>query len=369
MAKKQHEKWLIELTSLPTAPGRENRVIAWVEAWAKRRQHVKIQRDQFGNLLLRRHGRRLSQSPIIFTAHMDHPAFVVRQLISARQLIGEFRGFVREAFFAGSKVLLHQSNQSVKRGVVRNINRLEKTPRYYCAVVQFPTDVAGCIGDLLTWDSGPARIKQNRLYAPACDDLSSVAAALAAFDTLVSKGRKENLDVRVLLTRAEEVGFLGAIGVCQSRTIEKNARIIVLENSKSFSDSPLGEGPIVRVGDRTSTFDPDLTYQLGQVANELAGRVRSFKWQRKLMPGGTCEASVFQSYGYCASCLCLPLDNYHNMNEQAGRIDSEKIHILDFHGLIRLLVEVGRRLDDSKLLPSLRSRLDLLFTSGRLLLS
>jgi len=94
----------------------------------------------------------------------------------------------------------------------------------------------------------------------------------------------------------------------------------------------------------------------------------SFRWQRKLMPGGTCEASAFLSYGYTSTCLCLPLGNYHNMNERTGRIAAETISVSDFDGLVRLLVEIGRRLDKPAKAPPLRERLDGLFARRRAVL-
>ena len=135
--------------------------------------------------------------------------------------------------------------------------------------------------------------------------------------------------------------------------------MITLENSKSFADSPVGGGPIVRVGDRTSTFEPELTYRLGRIAEELADRDGSFKWQRRLMPGGTCEASAFGAFGRTAACLCLPLANYHNMDERTGRIAAESISVADFRDLVRLLVAVGQTLDNDD--AGLKPRLEKLF--------
>jgi putative aminopeptidase FrvX len=245
-------------------------------------------------------------------------------------------------------------------------------------------------GDVITWDTWPASIVGDRLYAPGCDDLAGVAAALGAFDSLLggnsksgnqeirksrNKGQAQahpaqlrGADIRVLLTRAEEVGFIGAIGACKSRLIPKNARLICLENSKSFADSPIGGGPIVRVGDKTATFDSDLTYRVGQIAQALAAADPKFKWQRKLMPGGTCEATAFVSFGYAATCLCLPLGNYHNMNEATGKIDAETISLSDHDGLIRLLVAIGQSLDDPNQAPPFMARLEGLFAGRKGLL-
>jgi hypothetical protein len=83
-------------------------------------------------------------------------------------------------------------------------------------------------------------------------------------------------------------------------------------------------------------------------------------WQRKLMAGGACEASVFCQYGYDATCICLPLGNYHNMPHldalQAGTYDRatqgplrcarEFVHTKDYLGMVDLLVALGQKLPD-----------------------
>ena len=371
----KHQDWLLALTDIPTATGCEQRVIDWVRRWVKRRRGVTLRTDRHGNLLLSRpqSNGRAKGKPIYFTAHMDHPAFVVTDITGPREVEAVFRGGVGRQFFAGSRVLLHQDGggddygQKTQRGTVRRLIPTAGKESDLRATITFPHKLTRTApGQMITWDTGPARIKRGQLWAPACDDLAGVAAALAAFDALGARGKS---DVRVLLTRAEEVGFIGAIGACSSRIIPKRARIVALECSKSFAhDSPIGGGPIVRVGDRTSTFDPGLTYRLCQVAKQIAAADTTFKWQRRLMPGGTCEATAYQTYGYTATCLCLPLGNYHNMDDAKGCIGPETISLADFHGLVRLLVAIGHSLDDTAQDANLRVRLDALFAQRRRLL-
>lgn len=384
----RHEKYLLELTGLPTATGQEGRVSAWVERWARRRRTVDLSRDRYGNLLLKRVGAR-SRKPIYFTAHMDHPAFVVTEQLGPRRVLTDFRGGVQDAYFTDARVRLHLAGVESCRGRVMNLVQPKSPTQDKQATIELVRPVVAEPGDVLTWDLPAPKVTRGRLRAPACDDLAGLAAAIAAFEVLL-KGKSAGVDVRVLLTRAEEVGFIGAIGACKSGIIPKAARLVALETSKSFVDSPIGGGPIVRVGDRTSSFDPDLTYRVGQVAQHIQQQDLDFKWQRKLMTGGTCEASAYQSYGYTATCLCLPLGNYHNMKPpeeslqrtagKAGRnhvataksplarIDSEIISIADYHGLIRLLIQTGRRLDSKKASPTLKDRLDPLFARRRVLL-
>ncbi len=376
----KHEKYLLELTALPTATGREQSVIAWVERWARRRKTVDLSRDRFGNLLLKRIGAR-SRKPIFFTAHMDHPAFVVVEQLGPRSLIAEFRGGVDDPYFVGSRVRLHSGEQDSRPGRVTRLDPPTKPGTDKRVLIELTKPADAKPGDILTWHLPAPRITRSRLRAPACDDLAGVAAAIAAFEQLnkihskqtapdppSSSGSPGSPDVRVLLTRAEEVGFIGAIAACKSGIIPKAARLVALETSKTFPDSPIGAGPIVRVGDRTSSFDPDLTYRISQIAQHIQQQDPAFHWQRKLMPGGTCEATAFQTLGFTATCLCLPLGNYHNMNADTASIDSEIISLSDYHSLIRLLIQVGRSLDDRAASPPLKDRLDRLFAQRRSLL-
>ena len=358
----KYKNWLLQLTGTPTAPGHEQYVVRWVQAWAARRRTVTLRHDRYGNLLIsRRNKSSTNAKPIYFTAHMDHPAFVITKTTNTKRVQAEFRGGVSEPYFLGSNVRLHQPPTPPQRGKVIQIGPPNPKTGRRPAVIQFPHPVSeNAINHIATWDTGPPRTKSHRLWAPACDNLASVAATLAAFDAIGSRAT----NLHVLLTRAEEVGFIGAIGACISKRIPKKARLITLECSKSFPDAPLGNGPIVRVGDRTSTFNPDLTYQLAQIATQFTSKNPSFKWQRRLMTGGTCEATAFQAYGYHATCLCLPLDNYHNMNQSTGKISPESISLKDFEAMIRLITHITLTLDNQTT-GNLRTQLDQLFKKRR----
>ena len=77
----------------------------------------------------------------------------------------------------------------------------------------------------------------------------ALAAALSAMEELrrrKSRGEKVG-DVRLIFTRAEEIGFIGAIAACKHKSVSKKSRLICLENSRSFAESPIGAGkPHVR---------------------------------------------------------------------------------------------------------------------------
>lgn len=359
----RHERWLLALTALPTAAGCEARVVAWLRDWSARRRGVTARRDRFGNLELRRAGRPAAR-PLYLVAHMDHPAFVVHQVRGPRRLIAHFRGGVSDAYFRGARVRLHHADGSSDRGTVSAAPRAARGPAEArrAVSIRFERPVSAEPGAILTWDLGPPRFRGDRLHAPACDNLAGVAAAVAALDTV---GRHPGVGLRVLFTRGEEVGFLGAIAACRARLLPRRARVIVLENSRSYADSPIGDGPVIRVGDRVSTFGPELTRRIAAIAAATGQRGPSFRWQRKLMPGGVCEASAFEAYGYETACICLPLGNYHNMNERTGRIAAETISRGDFHGLVRLLAAIARGLDDPAHATPMREKLEAMFQARR----
>jgi putative aminopeptidase FrvX len=387
-----HQRWLMELTQLPTAAGLEDRVSGWVRSWLEQRPELSLARDLHGNLTLALRNAPASEYPLYFTAHMDHPAFVVES-VSGDAVTLSFRGGVMADYFHQAPVEACPVDGERVLGVL--LDALEAKANGFPAYsARFEGSVPP-VGTIVRWALPRAEILTTDgvecLYTDACDDLAALAGALAAFDELrLRQLAGETIgDVRVLLTRAEEIGFIGAIGACREGTIPRGARVIALENSRSFADSPIGAGPIVRVGDRISVFTPQVTADVARVAEEIGGPAlpkasekqisAAWRWQRKLMAGGACEASVFCAFGHASTCVCLPLGNYHNMGDldavQAGsfagqpRAAREYIALSDYEGLVDLLVGCGLRLTDAAggeakgATPTFRERLDGLWAS------
>lgn len=340
----------MELTGIPTAAGREQGVIEWVSRWVRGRKNLSLRADGAGNLLIRRRasgnaGPRGGR-PVFITAHMDHPAFVVRRMVDDRDVELEFRGGVHPPYFDGAAIEIFGAGGRARRAVLSAYDP-EAWP-YPRAVARLGAAAALRGGEIGRWlFAGRGRrpaVARGLLHAPACDDLAGVAGALAALDVL--RRRRDAGSVGVLLTRAEEIGFVGAIAACKRRTLPARARVICLENSRSFAESPIGAGPILRVGDKMTVFSPALTNRLSMLTDEYKARHPGFKAQRRLMPGGTCEASTFSAYGYEATCVCLALGNYHNMvdidgvlaGKRPARVGPEFISVEDFHGMVELLV-------------------------------
>jgi putative aminopeptidase FrvX len=389
--RKAREKLLLEVTSLPTAAGREDRVIAVIERWvAARAKRVVLARDRFGNLTIAQHGfleacakgLRKGIGPVMITAHLDHPAFVVTAVRAkgkgakaSVELDLEFRGGVHDPYFRGA--MLEVFDRGTKKSFDAKIVSLDAktdpaTKPFKTVVARLAKASAAksiAAGSIARWKFPKAEVKKGIVHTHACDDLAAVAAALAAFDGL---SRDASLaHVALLFTRSEEIGFIGAIGAAREGTVPKGARLVCLENSRSFPhDSPIGAGPIVRVGDRLSVFTPELTNRVGDIAAAHAKDNPAFKYQRKLMPGGACEATAFAAYGIASTCVCLPLGNYHNMEEidavlagkKKPRVGREFISANDYHWLVELLEVVARRLDDEKIAAGHRALMETLWS-------
>lgn len=349
---KRREKLLLEFASAPAAAGHEGAVEALVEKWAARRRGLVLERDRHGNILVHRRdfGKACrARAPLYITAHMDHPAFVVLS-VSGKEVRLEFRGGVLDAYFKGARIEIF--DPALRCSYPARIISLDASAKPFKTVVARltrPAPVsAGCLG---RWLFPGSSVKKGLAWTNGCDDAACVAAALIAYEG-ISRDKKLG-HVALLFTRAEETGFVGAIGAARSGTVAGNSRLVCLECSRSFPhDSPIGAGPIVRVGDKMSVFTPGLTNAVSDIAAAYQKEKPGFRFQRKLMPGGTCEASAFSFYGLKATCLCLPLGNYHNMADidgvQAGkkaRVGQEHVSVADFHGLIDLLGAAARRLD------------------------
>jgi putative aminopeptidase FrvX len=371
-----HEHWLAEVTSTPSAAGKEHRVIAYLDRFFAQRPTWRSDRDQAGNITVRRvptsptAAPASSSRPIYITAHLDHPAFVVERIIAPSTLQLSFRGGVMDEYFIDGKVVVWDQHDKPTAARLAGVVADQPGPfKHYLCELATPNPALR-VGDVAVWDVGPPTIRDNQMHTLACDDLSAVAAMLAMVDALDAMDQSLiTQDIRLLFTRAEEIGFIGAIAAVRESTMPKDARVIALENSRSFAESPIHGGPIVRVGDRMSVFSPTLTDAIAKRAEEIAGApstvtaaqklsdLPQWKWQRKLMAGGACEASVYFSAGYEATCVCLPLGNYHNMadlaNVQAGtntspaRIGPEFIGLDDFHALVDLLVACALRLPEA----------------------
>ena len=331
-----HEKWLADLTHLPTASGQEDAVVAWVSAWAARRSDLKLEIDSGGNVIITQKGRK-ARPPVFAVAHMDHPAFVIGE-VKGSDVRYEFRGGVNPEYFSLARV------EVVSRPGKTSGKVVTYDPETSTGVIEGDGFLPG---DIAYFRMRKPRARKGRFAAPACDDLAGAAAALAALDR--ARRRDALRHFGVLLTRAEEVGLVGAVHAAKHRTIPHHSRVLSIETSRELPNARIGDGPIIRTGDYSTMFDRELTNKITRSA-----RVNSLRHQRRLMDGGSCEATAFGGYGFQCTGLCLALGNWHNRGNldrvEAGDGEAipmlEEISIDDFHGLVDLLLLAASAVDD-----------------------
>jgi endoglucanase len=356
--------------SCPTAPYREGAVIAWVREFAARHEHLELREDPDLNLEVRRRGVRRSPAPLVLAAHMDHPGF--RCLGSRRSGDGFdvralFLGGVRPSYFAGARARFFAGRDEI----VARVLRTRPDPKTGEQRVRLHARRAVPEGVFGMWHLPAfrrARRDSDLLETRAADDLAGLAAILALLERIDRIDPQRRVDVRGLFTRAEEVGFVGALAVAHHRRLPQRTRMVAIEASKALPEAPQGAGPILRVGDRASIFDDGLTRWIARVGARLAGpRGGGFRFQRRLMDGGTCESTAYQQYGLRCAAMCLPLGNYHNMSER-GRIAPESIRLSDLVGLVRFFEGMVRADGDApkpRSTDPLRARLAERYRRGR----
>lgn len=326
--------------ALPTAPFHEHFVLAAVEGFAAARPGIQSQRDPFGNLLLYYQRGRTRRPWLIATAHLDHPGLGFPRQLAEREVFFEQLGGVDPGLAQGSQVRLYDPARPA--GQTPRIGRLEAhlpaeegRPAGFAVRVDCAAELGPRIFGM--WDLPPLRRRGALLYGRACDDLAGAVAGLALLDELVR--RRALARAGLLLTRAEEVGFAGMLAATRGGQLDPEALYLNIECSSIRAGAALGEGPVIRVGDRAWIFDPLLSGGLVALAQELVLDDPAFCFQRKLMDGGICEATPLTRAGYRAGAVALPLGNYHNTGRQ--RLAPEIIHLGDALGLVRLLVHLA----------------------------
>lgn len=330
-------KILKELCSVPTAPFVEDRVVAYIERFVQARQKLALTRDRHGNLLVELPSKKKSPR-WVFAAHMDHPGLVTRGMIDKKTVDADFRGWVLADLVVGAKVRFFDQDNEIP-GTIIHATPDKKGGRAVRVRVRVNQPVASNIAGM--FDQGQGRIEGDRFLSRVCDDLAGAAAALAMLDEL--HRRPPIAPVAVLLTRAEEEGFVGAIAASiRPELLRKSDRLVAIECSAVQPYAPQGNGPIIRVGDRTSIFNSALTYFLTQQADLLAKKSKSFRYQRALMPGGTCESTVYDVYGFHAAAICIALGNYHNMDREKKKIAPEYIDVNDWKNMVKLFSAIAR---------------------------
>ncbi len=352
---------LREILSQPTAPFREMHVARCVEARLEA-GHVPFFHDPAGNIVVgadsaavyRRRLRERADEPLrLFVAHMDHPGFHGTRWLDARRLAIRWLGGSPVKHMHRARVWLGDASGRLAEGRLSEVRRHLKGWAIETAVVTLdqpltPRPAAKHLFGGLAFRR-PCWTRGRRLYAHAADDLCGVFAIVATAIDQYRRRRAEPSPFLGLLTRGEEVGFVGAVRHLELGWLDARRRAVVavsLEASRNLPGARLGKGPVVRLGDRRTVFDADAL----QVLSGVAERLLPGRHQRRIMDGGSCEATATTAWGLPTVGLTLPLGNYHNQGLDGGmecpHADGpapEFVHLDDVDGLLQLCRGLLRR--------------------------
>jgi putative aminopeptidase FrvX len=316
------------IAACPTAPCHEGHVLACLLERLAGLPHVETRLDKFGNLHAHYDHKPAGRTPFRVVAHMDHPAFVVERSDGESRLL--FAGGVKEEYFRGKRIVFYgpRNHRPLGRATIAGTNFSEEELR---VLIDGTIPAAASFA---TWDLPKARCTKQLFLSPACDDLAQVSTVLALLRRLALVGARGS--VHALFTRAEEIGFAGAFASLREAKSLAPVPTLSLETSQARGFAKVGAGPVVRVGDRLSIFDSSITHWLETAFRDLQAARPATVFQRLLMGGGTCEASVFRRAGLPTGALCVALNNYHNMGP-GGAVRSESISLRDWQGLYDFL--------------------------------
>ena len=331
---------LEQVLGAPTAPFREGLVHRVIRDAASASRRLRLREDAWGNLEVV-YGR--GRPRLLFACHTDHPALEANGDGTATIV-----GGIRPAALKGAGLRLLDGDGSVAA-------RAGATVKGRAGVVRLRGGRGLAKGTPLVLDMPGVRISKTRVRARAIDDGCAVAACLAMFDRL--EAARWRGCVGALFTRAEEVGFAGALGWTRTTKTPRSTTVVNLEMSNARPHTPQGKGPILRVGDRMSIFDRDVAAELEHAAKALAGKDGSFRWQRALMDGGACEATVYAWSGFRTGALCLPLKNYHN-HAAGGGVGMEYEHADDAESLVRWMVAYARAFGSAPVARTIAKAMD-----------
>lgn len=340
---------LAELGKLPATSYWEDGPARYLAVRA-RDAGLDVSLDEWGNVVATKAGADPDAPGIAFVAHTDHPGYEVVEQDGAKLTLKTMGGVGIAAGRAGTPVLVMGRHGVRIKATITGADEPDGefgksreeagwlgTDTVY-AELEDDADLGdlpkAVVPDLLDFELGDDDLIRMR----AADDLAGCAAILAALESIIEEPTKGN--VYGLFTRAEEVGLLGARIAAEQELLPKNTIVVSVETSSVLPGAEIGDGVVIRTGDRAATFDYEAEAYLGEAVQRIKSADPSFKIQRQLMSAGGCEASAFKAFGYKVTGTAFPLGAWHNRGENG--VEPEFISKDDFIGGAILIAEAAK---------------------------
>jgi len=335
----------LELSNIPTTSFHEELIADFIKSELTKNK-IEFIEDKWGNIEALLQGE--TNKEIVYISHMDHPGFEITEKIDTKLFKAKtLGGLPKLCDFENTKIKTISLKNEIRGNLILNDKennsdefRFSNSDRWlnkeFVLIelenedIEFPCPVV--------FDLPVPRVHKDEIITPVADDLAGCSLILEALKILKNKNMKYS--IRAVFSRAEEVGLLGARLIAKSGRISKDSIIVSVETSSELPGAISGSGPIIRTGDRASTFDNTGEIILLSSVRELLKEDKNFKYQRQLMNLGGCEATAFSAFGYKVTGISLPLINWHNAT-QSGGVEPERISITDYQNALNIMTKVG----------------------------
>ena len=335
----------LELSNIPTTSFHEELIADFIKSELTKNK-IEFIEDKWGNIEALLQGE--TNKEIVYISHMDHPGFEITEKIDTKLFKAKtLGGLPKLCDFENTKIKTISLKNEIRGNLILNDKennsdefRFSNSDRWlnkeFVLIelenedIEFPCPVV--------FDLPVPRVHKDEIITPVADDLAGCSLILEALKILKNKNMKYS--IRAIFSRAEEVGLLGARLIAKSGRISKDSIIVSVETSSELPGAISGSGPIIRTGDRASTFDNSGEIILLSSVRELLKEDKNFKYQRQLMNLGGCEATAFSAFGYKVTGISLPLINWHNAT-QSGGVEPERISITDYQNALNIMTKVG----------------------------
>lgn len=347
----------------PTAPFRERFVLEEMKTILTDNK-IPYFEDSVGQIIagVKTRKQLLAKTHVAFFAHTDHPGFLITEAISDKRYKAIWYGGAPFAQMEGKPVRIScqddpafEDGEKYLKGFIRNFeagNHREGIPFEIETLKPLDEKQVKQKNYFGAFNFDGFKLKHSLVHTKCADDLAGCVMALGALIDL----KKQKVPAIAVFTRAEEVGFVGCLHMIKNKVVPTNTMVVSLEASRTLPGALLGEGPVIRLGDASTLFDSNFSLYMQKLAQNLKAKNKNFKFQKRIMDGGSCEATALSQFGYKTMGLAVPLKNYHNMGAKGPA--PEIIHMDDVENGRMLLVEVAKNLKTFKNVgPDLQKRL------------
>jgi putative aminopeptidase FrvX len=296
-----------EIFNEPTAPFCEGWVLGKIES-ILRKNKIPFFYDSSRNLIAGvKNQKELKKARVGFIAHTDHPGFHVSKQISKNRYQALWYGGAPFKQMKNARLAIyHPLHPGIKyAGKISKFKHQTYTREGMDFEFTTKDPLVFFKGAFGAFDFPALEMKKNLIHTRVADDLTGVVIILGLLLDLKNHLKKSS--IVGLFTRAEEVGYVGCWALLKSKILPRSINLVSLEASRTLPLAEIGKGPVLRLGDASTIFSSDLSIAFWEVAKKS-----KLPFQRRIMDGGSCEATAANLFGYNVTGLAVPLGNYHN---------------------------------------------------------